>query len=151
MPGAAEYGSPLYEFRDVTCRVYWPLWNWGHNKIFDPWGHSKVISRISEEIAKSSISSIVDLAGTRALLFVASGCSGRLPEAPWAPMVAPGSSCQKSVEMFLLSKTLILHYSGLLLTSPMTCVLDHWKFKETIVLSTSGSNARGSSHRTSWR
>ena len=56
MPGAAGYGSALYELRDVACRVYLVFIDLSETevkkKIFDPWGHSRVISRISEKFAK---------------------------------------------------------------------------------------------------
>ena len=58
-------------------------------------------------------------------LIDAPGGSCWLLGALWARMVPPGGSWQKFMKTIVLfSKTYVFHFPGLLLTSPMSCILD---------------------------
>ena len=83
-------------------------------------------------------------------LFDALGGSCWLLGPLWAHMVPPGGSWRKFMKtMVLWSKTFVFHSPEPLLTSPMSCILDHSTFMKTIVLSPSGSNGRKSSNQAS--
>ena len=99
-----------------------------------------------KKLQNQQFSRIVHLASTRALVLAALGCSWRVLLALGSSLGSHGSSWLLLAEIYgnhrFIKQHHIFHSPWLLLTFPMSCILNHSQFTKTIVLSTSGSTAR---------